>query len=94
MPSVRLPDGSTRDYPPAARVADCITDAARAAGKQPQHPPVAALLDGSLVGLDAALPGDGSPAVEPLFAGDPRALTVMRHSAAHVMARAVMRLFE
>jgi threonyl-tRNA synthetase len=94
MPSVRLPDGSTRDYPPAARVADCITDAARAAGKQPQHPPVAALLDGSLVGLDAALPGDGSPAVEPLFAGDPRALPVMRHSAAHVMARAVMRLFE
>jgi threonyl-tRNA synthetase len=94
MPSVRLPDGSTRDYPPAARVADCITDAARAAGKQPQHPPVAALLDGSLVGLDAALPGDGSPALEPLFAGDPRALPVMRHSAAHVMARAVMRLFE
>jgi threonyl-tRNA synthetase len=94
MPSVRLPDGSTRDYPLKARVADCITDAARAAGTQPQHPPVAALLDGRLVGLDAALPGDGSPAVEPLFAGDPRALPVMRHSAAHVMARAVMRLFE
>ena len=94
MPSVRLPDGSSRDYPAAARVADCIADAAAASGKKAKQPPIAALLDGKLVGLDAPLPAEGSPTVEPLSPGDPRALPVMRHSAAHVMARAVMRLFE
>ena len=94
MPSVRLPDGSFRDYPAAARVADCIADAAAASGKKAKQPPIAALLDGKLVGLDAPLPAEGSPTVEPLSPGDPRALPVMRHSAAHVMARAVMRLFE
>ena len=94
MPSVRLPDGTFRDYPAAARVADCIADAAAASGKKAKQPPIAALLDGKLVGLDAPLPAEGSPTVEPLSPGDPRALPVMRHSAAHVMARAVMRLFE
>ena len=94
MPSVRLPDGSFRDYPAAARVADCIADAAAASGKKAKQPPIAALIDGKLVGLDAPLPAEGSPTVEPLSPGDPRALPVMRHSAAHVMARAVMRLFE
>ncbi len=94
MPSVCLADGSSRDYPPAARVADCIADATRAAGKNPTTAAIAALLDGQLVGLDTALPADGSPAIELLYAGDSRALPVMRHSAAHVMARAVMRLFE
>ncbi len=94
MPTVRLPDGSSRDYPAAARVADCITDAAAAGGRKGKASPIAALLDGQLVGLDAPLPTAAPAAIEPLYAGDPRALPVMRHSAAHVMARAVMRLFE
>ena len=94
MPTVRLPDGSSRDYPAAARVADCITDAAAAGGRKAKASPIAALLDGQLVGLDAPLPTAAPAAIEPLYAGDPRTLPVMRHSAAHVMARAVMRLFE
>jgi threonyl-tRNA synthetase len=89
MPHVRLPDGSTCEFPAAAKVADCLG----ASGKQKQSP-IAALIDGTVVGLDAPLPATGTPHVEPLYAGDPRALGVMRHSAAHVMARAVMRLFE
>jgi threonyl-tRNA synthetase len=51
------------------------------------------VLSGKTVGLDALLP-EGEASVEFLGKGDPRALPVMRHSAAHVMARAVMRLFK
>jgi len=94
MPTVRLPDGSTRDLPATARVAECFGDAATNGGSRGRNAPVAALLDGKVVGLDTPLPAAGVATVEPLPAGDPRALSVMRHSAAHVMARAVMRLFE
>ncbi len=91
MPHVRLADGSIREFPETARVADVV---AEAAGGNKKKRAIAAMLDGSTVGLDAPLPAAGEVTVEPLFAGDPRALPVMRHSAAHVMARAVMRLFE
>ncbi len=87
MPTVRLADRSPRDYPAGCRVADCLADL-------PQKPgPIAAVLDGKTVGLDAPVP-EGVATIEPLYAGDSRALPVMRHSAAHVMARAVMRLFD
>jgi threonyl-tRNA synthetase len=96
MPSVRLPDGVSREYPPAARVADVAADIlanpAQQGGKKSR--PIAALLDGRAVGLDSPLPASGEATIEFLLKGDPRALPVMRHSAAHVMARAVMRLFE
>ena len=94
MPTVRLPDGSTRYLPAHATVGDCIGDAATTGGTRGKNAPVAALLDGKVVGLDAPLPSEGTATLEPLAAGDARALPVMRHSAAHVMARAVMRLFE
>jgi len=96
MPSVRLPDGVIREYPSAARVADVAADLfpgpAQQGGKKSR--PIAALLDGRPVGLDFPLPASGEATIEFLSKGDPRALPVMRHSAAHVMARAVMRLFE
>ncbi|MDO4557686.1 MAG: threonine--tRNA ligase, partial [Planctomycetia bacterium] len=41
----------------------------------------------------ALLPEDGEIAVRLLTSRDPESLDLMRHSAAHVMARAVMRLF-
>jgi threonyl-tRNA synthetase len=95
MPTVRFADGSVRDYPAGSRLAEVVGDAPP---PQPvpkkQARPIAAALDGRAVGLDAPLPAAGTATVEPLYAGDPRALPVMRHSAAHVMARAVMRLFE
>ncbi|MDA0970342.1 MAG: threonine--tRNA ligase, partial [Planctomycetota bacterium] len=89
MPTVRFHDGSTRDYPVGTRLADCVADATEGQGKLP---PIAAVLAGKTVGLDAVLPAS-DVSLEFLPAGDPRALPVMRHSAAHVMARAVMRLF-
>ena len=88
MITIRFSDGTTGDFPPFTPLADVLRHIA-AAGR-----PIAAVLDGRTVGLDARLPASGSVTVEPLRAGDPRALPVMRHSAAHVMARAVMRLFE
>jgi len=90
MPHVRLPDGSIHEFPPAARVAEAL----QAVGGTAKKRPIAAVLAGKTVGLDATLPAEGTVDLEPLSAGDPRALPVMRHSAAHVMARAVMRLFE
>jgi threonyl-tRNA synthetase len=95
MPTVRLPDGSTRELAAPACVADCFGGAAADGGRgKKAKQPVAAMLDGKVVGLDMPMPADGTATVEPLYAGDPRALPVMRHSAAHIMARAVMRLFE
>ena len=96
MPTVRFADGVVREYPQAARVADVLAEMALSTpGKGPKKSrPIAALLDGKTVGLDAPLPAAGEVALELLVAGDPRALPVMRHSAAHVMARAVMRLFD
>ncbi|MFN6191239.1 MAG: threonine--tRNA ligase [Planctomycetia bacterium] len=97
MPTVRFPDGVVREFSPAARVADVVAEVAGPVdpSKGKKKPRViAALLDGKAVGLDAPLPAGGEVAIEFLNAGDPRALPVMRHSAAHVMARAVMRLFD
>jgi threonyl-tRNA synthetase len=45
------------------------------------------------VGANAPLPSDGEVSLRLLTKKDAEALAVMRHSAAHVMARAVMRLF-
>jgi len=55
---------------------------------------LAAQVDGRLVGVDTPLPEEGEIAVRLITRRDPEGLDIMRHSAAHVMARAVMRLFE
>ncbi len=52
---------------------------------------VAVLADGEVV--DLMTPVDPGSELVPLSAEDPRALAVVRHSAAHVMADAVQRLF-
>ena len=91
MPTVRFPNGYSREFPQGSRLADVAVGVA--GGGKKKLPPIAALLDGKTVGLDAPLPEQGETLIEWLFTGDPRALPVMRHSAAHIMARAVMRLF-
>ncbi len=55
---------------------------------------LAAEVDGCLTGADAWLPEEGTVALRLITKRDPEALEIMRHSAAHVMARAVMRLFD
>jgi threonyl-tRNA synthetase len=88
MPTLRLPDGSTKEAPHAATA----RQVAEGIGKRLAQAAVAARLDGAVVDLDRELP-DGAHDFAVLTDKDPAALDVLRHSCAHVMARAVMRLF-
>ena len=63
-------------------------------GKRLAQAAVAAKVDGVIVDLDRELPATGSDiAFQLLTDKDREALDVLRHSCAHLMARAVMRLF-
>ena len=90
MLTVILPDGSTKEFEspitPADVAADIGPGLARAA--------LAASVDDQVVGLDYKLPDDGEVSLKLFTKKNEEALGVMRHSAAHVMARAIMRLFD
>ena len=53
--------------------------------------PIAFRLDGELLDLHSPLTRGGE--VSPVFTDDPEALTILRHTAAHVLAQAVKELF-
>ncbi len=55
--------------------------------------PIAARLNGEVVGLQTTVPASGAINVEFLYSNSTPALEILRHSVAHLMARAVMRLF-
>jgi threonyl-tRNA synthetase len=89
MLQLKLPDGSTKDAPAGAtprQIAEGI-------GKRLAQAAIAAKLDGEIVDLGRELPADGEHSFQILTDKDPEALDVLRHSSAHVMARAVMRIF-
>src|SRR5947209_12746910 len=88
MSTLRLPDGSTKEAPAGATA----RQVAEGIGKRLAQAAVAARLDGEIVDLDRELP-EGEHAFQVLTDKDPDSLEVLRHSCAHVMARAVMRLF-
>src|SRR5215475_1265242 len=90
MLKVKLPDGSVKTYSQHVRAKDVATDIGPGLAKAA----VAAVIDGKTVGLDTPLPVDGEVDLKILTRKDAAALGVMRHSCAHVMARAVMRLFD
>jgi threonyl-tRNA synthetase len=90
MLKVKLPDGSVREY--SKRVSPL--DVAAEIGPGLAKATLAASVDGKVSGANAPLPTDGEVSLRLLTKKDPEALAVMRHSAAHVMARAVMRLFD
>jgi threonyl-tRNA synthetase len=92
MIEVKLPDGSIQSYPDDATA----LDVARAIGSRLANAVVAAEVEGQA--RDAMLPlaelTDARPIPLRLLTDrDSAALGVMRHSCAHIMARAVMRLF-
>src|SRR5207249_3759084 len=89
MLTLKLPDGSSRQVSPGTR----SRDVAESIGKRLAQAAVAAKVDGTVVDLDRELPSDGEVKFQILTDKDPEALEVLRHSSAHVMARAVMRLF-
>src|SRR6516225_8025427 len=90
MLTLRLPDGSQKQVGPGTtprQVAEGI-------GKRLAQAAIAAVLDGQIMDLDRELPGgNGEHTFRILTEKDPESLGVLRHSSAHVMARAVMRLF-
>ena len=90
MLKVTLPDGKTLEYSRRVRPVDIAAEI----GPRLAKATLAAQVDGQLVGAGELLPEDGQIALRLLTAKDPEALGVMRHSCAHVMARAVMRLFD
>ena len=89
MPTLKLPDGSVREAPAGAR----SRDVAEAIGKRLAKDAIAAKVDGQIVDLDRELPAGARSSFAVLTPKDPEALEVLRHSTAHIMARAVMRLF-
>jgi threonyl-tRNA synthetase len=90
MLTLRLPDGSTKQVAEGTRP----REVAEGIGKRLAQAAVAAKVNGTIVDLDRELPaGNGELAFQILTEKDPESLGVLRHSCAHVMARAVMRLF-
>lgn len=90
MLKVKLPDGNVLEYSHRVRPIDVAADI----GPRLAKATLAAEVDGQLVGVDTFLPEDGEISIRLLTKRDAESLEVMRHSCAHVMARAVMRLFD
>ncbi|MEH6721654.1 MAG: threonine--tRNA ligase [Aurantimonas endophytica] len=85
--SLRFPDGSERDYAAAATGAEIAGGISKSLLKKA----VAYALDGEL--RDLADPVGRSGAIEIVLRDDKRALELIRHDAAHVMAEAVQELW-
>src|SRR5260370_28358761 len=87
MVTVTFPDGARRDYP------DGITGVEIAKGISPSlaKRTVAMALDGTVADLADAIERDAK--IEFLTRDDPRALELIRHDAAHVLAEAVQTLW-
>ena len=84
---IRLPDGKTL----AVTVGSTVLDVARAIGPGLARAALAGRVDGQLVDLRAPLEADA--VIEIVTTKDPQSGEVIRHSAEHVMADAVKRLF-
>src|SRR5438876_1024270 len=98
MITLRLPDGTTKQVPEGSRP----RDVAESIGKRLAQAAVAAKVNGVVVDLNRELPdapasGGSNPpgsaggelSFQILTDRDAEALAVLRHSCAHVMARAV-----
>jgi threonyl-tRNA synthetase len=89
MVSVRLPDGSVRSYDHAVT----LLDVAKSIGSRLAKDALWGEVGLQPVELDHAIPeGSKDVPLRIVTRTDPNALATMRHSCAHVMARAVMRL--
>jgi len=91
MVQVKLPDGSVKEYPEGVRP----REVAEGIGRRLADAAIAAVADGAIVDLDRPLEDGQSAPIEfrLLTPRDREALDVLRHSTAHVMARAIVRLF-
>jgi threonyl-tRNA synthetase len=85
-----LPDGSRKQFDRPVSAYDVAAEIGPGLAKAA----VLAEVDGKQVDLHSPLPASGEVKLRLLTKKDAEALAVMRHSAAHVMAQAVMRLYE
>jgi len=90
MLTVILPDGSRREFESSVSAFDVAAEIGPGLAKAA----VVAEVDGAMIDLHAPLPSDGEVQLRLLTKRDREALDVLRHSCAHVMAQAVMRLYE
>jgi threonyl-tRNA synthetase len=87
MISITLPDGNIKAFESVVSGRDLALSISEGLARNS----VAMELDGRLVDLDTPIRGDAR--VRIVTTRDPEALEVMRHSAAHVMAQAILRLY-
>ncbi len=87
MPTLTMPDGSQRAIADGATGADLALDISKSLAKKA----VAMTVDGTLT--DLADPITQDSAIEIVTRDDPRALELIRHDAAHVMAEAVQEIW-
>ena len=87
MINITLPDGSTKSFenPPTGE------DVARSISEGLARECVAAEVDGNMIDLYREIPEDAS--VRLVTTRDPEGLEIMRHTAAHVMAQAILRVY-
>ncbi len=85
--SLKFPDGSVRAFPAGVTGKDVAESISKSLAKKA----VAVALNGELADLSAPV-ADGA-AIEIVTRTDPRALELIRHDAAHVMAEAVQELW-
>jgi threonyl-tRNA synthetase len=90
MLKVTLPDGSRREYPSSVTSFQIAQEIGPGLAKAA----IAAEIDGQQVDLSTPLPREGDVQLRLLTKRDPESLGILRHSCAHVMAQAVMRLHE
>ena len=90
MVQIKLPDGSIKEFPEPTSP----RDVALSISKRLADAAIAAVSNGRVVDLDGPLEnGDGPIDVRILTPKDRESLDVLRHSTAHVMARAIMRIY-
>ncbi len=85
--SLTFPDGARRDYPAGTTCADVAADISKSLGKAA----LACKIDGRLA--DLSIPLETDAAIEIVTARDAEALELIRHDAAHIMARAVQEIW-
>ena len=87
MPTITLPDGSSRQYPNPVSVLDVAADIGPGLAKAT----LAGVVDGTLVDASHTMSDDASLSV--VTTKSDEALPLLRHSTAHLLAQAVKQLF-
>ena len=87
MPTITLPDDSTRQYPKPVTVMDVAADIGAGLAKAT----LAGIVDGNLVDASHVMDADASLSV--VTNKSDEALPLLRHSTAHLLAQAVKQLF-